>query len=222
VLCSILLQQGNCQALLHLFPQFLSGGEFMNLMRRNPDIEVDDRTLVMAERNSVTAIFPGLLAAETSKQLQRMFRDPRVLEPHERRNLIVQLKNAVELAPEIAELRVLLGMALSVDLQAHEAMEQLRLAVEQVPDCFIARLKYGELLMRLRICQKAAEETHQAALLAINAAQSELARRQAATIRTMLREGIERGGYGGVLSRVFRIGRRSKDQTSAPVFVGTK
>jgi hypothetical protein len=194
----------------------------MNLMRRNPNIEENDRTLVMADRNSVATIFPGLLVAETSNQLQRMFRDPRVLEPHERGNLIVQLKNAVELAPEVTELRVLLGMALSVDLQAHEAMEQLRSAVEQRPDCFIARLKYGELLMRLRICQNAAEETHQASLLAVNAAQSELARRQAATIRTMLREGVERGGYAGLLSRVFRLGRRSKEQTSAPVFVGTK
>jgi hypothetical protein len=222
VLCSILLQQGNCQALLHPFSQSLCSGEFMKLMRSNPDIEVDDRTLVVAARNSFTAIFPRLLAAETSNQLQRMFRDPRVLEPHERRNLIAQLTNAVELAPEITELRVLLGMALSVDLQAHEAMEQLRKAVEQFPDSFIARLKYGELLMRLRICQRAAEETHQASLLAVNAAQSELARRQAATIRTMLREGVERGGHGGLLSRVFRLGRRSKGQTSAPVFVGTK
>jgi hypothetical protein len=32
-------------------------------------------------------------------------------------------------------------------------------------------------------------------MLAQNMAQSELARRQAATIRTMMREGVERGGY---------------------------
>ena len=42
---------------------------------------------------------------------------------------------------------------------------------------------------------KAEEHTRPAALLAQNMAQSELARRQAATIRTMKREGIERGGY---------------------------
>jgi len=149
--------------------------------------------------------------------LLRMFRDPRVLEPHERRNLITQLRTAVERAPQIAEVRVLLGMALSVDLQAQEALEELRIAVEQTPDCFVARLKYGELLMRLRICQKAAEQTHEASLLAVNAAQSELARRQAATIRTMLREGIERGGYAGLLSRIFG-GRRS----SASVFVANQ
>jgi len=214
------VQQGNCQALLHLFQIY--PGAPMNLTRRNIEMEVDERTMVLAERSSVTTIFPGMLAADTSHQLQRMFRDPRVLEAHERGDLIAQLSQAVELAPEVVDLRVLLGMALSVDLQAQEAMEQLRLAVEQAPDCFIARLKYGELLMRLRICQKASEETHKAAVLAGNAAQSELARKQAATIRTMLREGIERGGYSGFLSRVFHFGRRSKGQTSAPVFVGTK
>jgi len=53
------------------------------------------------------------------------------------------------------------------------------------------------------------------------AAQSELARRQAFAIRTMFREGIERGGYAGFMSRVF--GRRGpKKQNSAPVFVGTE
>ncbi len=185
--------------------------------------DMDDRLLVMAERNSAGAMLPSMLTPVVSQQLMRMFRDPRVLEPHERGNLIAQLRMAVERAPHITEVRVLLGMALSVDLQAQEALEELRLAVEQAPDCFIARLKYGELLMRLRICQRAAEETREASLLAVNAAQSELARRQATTIREMLREGIERGGYQGLLSRIFRPRRSSKQQDSAaPVFIGTK
>ena len=77
-------------------------------------------------------------------------------------------------------------MALCVDLQAQEAMEELREAVPLAPDCFIARLKFGELLMRLRICDQAAEETQKAAQLATNDVQSDLARKQAATIRTML------------------------------------
>ena len=130
--------------------------------------------------------------------------------------------NAVELHPHVAEMRVLLAMALCVDLQAQQAMEELRIAVEQAPDSFIARLKYGELLMRLRICQRAAEQTHKAAQLAANVAQSEMARRQSTTIRTMLREGVERGGYAGMLSRRFRLSRRSKEQTDQPVFAGTK
>ena len=99
-------------------------------------------------------------------------------------------------------------MALCVDLQAQEALEQLREATRQAPDCFIARLKFGELLMRLRICSQAAEETKKAAQLAENDYQADLARKQAATIRTMLREGIERGGYGNLVSRLIPFRRR--------------
>ena len=145
----------------------------------------------------------------SSDLLLRMFRDPRVLEADERRKLIVKLREAVDLEPHVPEIRVLLGMALCVDLQPQEALEQLRQASQQAPDCFIARLKFGELLMRLRICSQAAEETQAAARLAVSAAQSDLARKQAATIRTMLREGIERGGYGGMLSRLIPSGRKS-------------
>ena len=193
----------------------------MNLVRSNAELDGQDQALVLAERNS-PVIFAGLLASDASHQLQRMFRDPRVLEADERRNLIAELRNALELMPEAAELRVLFGMALCVDLQPQEALEQLRQAVEQAPDSFIARLKLGELLMRLRICEQASEETHKAAQLAMNAAQSELARRQAASIRTMLREGVERGGYAGMLSRVFRFNSRSRKQENLPALAGTK
>ncbi len=165
---------------------------------------------------------PEGIDPEASRLLQRMFRDPRVLEPHERGDLIAQLRGAVDLTPQVPEVRVLLGMALCVDLQAQEAMEEMREAVNTDPDCFIARLKFGELLMRLRVCDQAAEQTQRAAQLASNAVQSELARRQAATIRTMLREGIERGGYGGLLPGVLRLIRKSKNQCSAPVLVGSK
>ena len=194
----------------------------MDTALNTPTNAMNDQIIALARRGSTAAILSNVLAADSSHQLQRMFRDPRVLEPGERTSLIVQLRNALDLAPEVAEIRVLLGMALCVDLQAQEALEQLRVAVEQSPKCFIARLKYGELLMRLRICEKAAEETHKAAQLAVNDAQSELARRQAGTIRTMLREGIERGGHGGLLSRAFRFGRRNKQRSSLPALAGTK
>lgn len=186
------------------------------------EIEADAAGLIVSDRESVPAVFAGMLNTDTTLQVHRMFRDPRVLEAAERAELVAQLRCTVDSHPEIAELRVLLGMALCVDLQAQEGLEELRIAVEQAPDSFVARLKYGELLMRLRICQRAAEETHKAAQLAANAAQSELARRQAATIRTMLREGVERGGYAGVLAKVFRLNRRSKKQTNLAVFAGTK
>lgn len=164
---------------------------------------------------------PVLLEHETSSLLARMFRDPRVLEPEERHELIAHLRLAVELNPQVTEVRVLLGMALCVDLQAQEAMEQLRQATEQAPDCFIARLKFGELLMRLRICGQAAEETHRAAQLAANAAQAEMARKQAATIRTMLREGVERGGSKGFMTRLLPFRKKTHAET-LPVLANSR
>jgi len=166
--------------------------------------------------------WPSALRGQSADLLTRMFRDPRVLEPQERRDLIAQLRAAVELEPHVAEIRVLLGMALCVDLQAQEALEQLREASRQAPDCFIARLKFGELLMRLRICDQAAEETQKAARLASNAFQSDLARKQAAAIRTMLREGIERGGYTNLLSRLIPFRRRSRKPETTPVLAGSR
>ena len=194
----------------------------MNITPQEIEMERDVPALMAGSRDSVPAVFAGMLETHTTLQMHRMFRDPRVLEPAARAELVTQLRSAVELNPGMAELRVLLGMALCVDLQAQQAMEELRIAVELAPDSFVARLKYGELLMRLRICQRAAEETHKAAQLASNGAQSEMARRQAATIRTMLREGVERGGYTGVFAKMFRLNRRSKEQTNLPVFAGTK
>ena len=92
----------------------------------------------------------------------------------------------------------------------------------QGPDCFIARLKFGEMLMRLRICDQAAEQTQKAAELAVNDMQADLARRQATTIRTMRREGIERGGLGQILPRWVPRGRKSRKQETIPVLAGSK
>ena len=174
------------------------------------------REFSLSKSTSESLVWPIGLPESGSRLLLRMFRDPRVLKPEERHDLVTQLKNAVELAPQVPEVRVIYGMALCVDLQVQEAMEQMREAARQAPDCFIARLKFGELLMRLRICRQAEEETQMAAELATNAAQSELARKQATTIRTMLREGIERGGYKGLLARLTPKPRKSKRSKSTP------
>ena len=127
--------------------------------------------------------------------LLRMFADPYVLEKEERTSLVQQLRDCVRYQPEVADYRVLLGMALCVDLEPQAAIAELEEAVRLAPKSFIAHLKLGELWMRLRACDKADEYTHSAARLACNFAQSELARRQAATLRTMKREGAERGGF---------------------------
>lgn len=172
--------------------------------------EVEPEILPALQANAESAIsFPAVVGQQTSRQLTRMFRDPRILEPSERTELIAALREAVALAPQVAEVKVLLGMALSVDLQVQDALETLRAASSQAPDSFIAQLKFGEILMRLRICRQAEEVTCKAAKLACNTAQSELARRQAAIIRAMLREGVERDSQSGLFSKAFNLCSRA-------------
>lgn len=176
----------------------------------------------IAEAASLTPALSTVLRPATTNLLERMFRDPRVLQSHERLDLVTELRSAVDRAPQVVELRVILGMALCVNLEVQEAMEELREATQMAPDSFIAQLKFGELMMRLRICDKAAEHTQEAARLASNAIQSELARKQAAAIRAMMREGIERGGYVGFFSSLFRKASKPVSSNAAPVLVGTK
>jgi len=159
--------------------------------------------------------------AKTQQVLRRMFADPRLLEKQDCANLVAELRECVVQHPNVSELRVLLGMALCVNLEAQAAMEELGEAVALAPDSFIAHLKAGELWMRLRVMNKAEDHTRQAAILAQNLAQSELARRQAATIRTMRREGIERDGYRtpwlsfGRLRRLWTRKRHSEELATA-------
>ena len=159
---------------------------------------------------------PLVPVPETARGLLvRMFADPHVLEPSERVELIAQLRESVSAHPGVGELRVLYGMALCVNLEVQEAIEQLREGVKLSPDSFIAQLKMGELWMRLRVCRKAEEHTQKAARLAQNLAQAELARKQGAAIRTMLRQGVERGGYQSpfaLLGRLRRLWRRGRGE----------
>ncbi len=150
--------------------------------------------------------------------LMRMFADPRVLTKEEKTELVSQLRECVALNPKVSSLRVLYGMALSVNLQAQDAMEELAEAVALCPDSFIAHLKMGELWMRLRVCSKAENHTRQAALLAANMAQSEMARRQATTLRVMIREGVDRSGYRMPwisLGRLRRLWKRNRGEAEA-------
>jgi tetratricopeptide (TPR) repeat protein len=150
--------------------------------------------------------------------LSRMFADPRVLDPGERVDLIAQLREAVSAHPQSGELRVLLGMALCVNLDLQEAIEELQEGVRLSPDSFVANLKMGELWMRLRVCPRAQEHTRKAALLARNPAQAELARRQAAAIRALLQQGIERNvgfGLAAVLNRMRRLWQRRRGEALA-------
>ena len=173
----------------------------------NIDIVLNDPRTKGDLSARVSSLALASIPQETQGLLLRMFADPYILEKDERAGLVAQLRDCVTQYPEVSELRVLLGMALCVDLDAQAAIEELRESVRLAPNSFIAQLKLGELWMHLRVVDKAEEHTRLAALLSQSLAQSELARRQAASLRTMKREGIERGGYKspfGAVTHVFR------------------
>src|SRR5882672_11489563 len=156
--------------------------------------------------------------AKTQGSLLRMFADPHLLEKPERAELVQSLRECVRAHPDVSDLRVLFGMALCVDFQVQDAIEELREGVRLAPDSFIAQLKMGELWMRLRVIEKAEEHTRQAALLARNMMQSELARKQAATLGTLIHNGIKRDGpsYKGPWHLVTRLRRLwNRDQSEA-------
>ena len=180
-----------------------------------------EREMAPVAAQSATLSFPPVISEPARRQLLRMFRDPNMMEREERAELVTRLREVVAVEPHVSELRVLLGMALCVSYDGQSAMEELREACRLAPDSFIAQLKMGELLMRLRVCDQAAEHTRLAADLAATSLQAEMARRQATTIRTMQREGIERGGYGKMFN-LFRLprvlfSRRSQEKNAVVV-----
>jgi cytochrome c-type biogenesis protein CcmH/NrfG len=171
---------------------------------------------------AATASSPVLARIPTKTQgsLRRMFTDPHLLEKEERAELVQELRECVRAHPEVSELRVLFGMALCVDFKVQDAIEELREGVRLAPDSFIAQIKMGELWMRLRVTEKAEVHTRQAALLARNMMQSELARRQAATLRTLVQNGIKREGpsYRGpwhLVTSVRKLWKRGRTEVEA-------
>lgn len=174
----------------------------------NTDIVLSDPKTKANLSARVSSLALASIPQGTQGLLLRMFADPYILEKDERASLVAHLKDCVTQYPEVSELRVLLGMALCVNLDAQAAIEELRESVRLAPNSFIAQLKLGELWMHLRVVDKAEEHTRLAALLSRSLAQSELARRQAATLRTMKREGIERGGYKSPFGKVTHLFRR--------------
>jgi len=183
----------------------------------NTQIVLNDTQTKSALSARVSSLALSSITSVTQGLLLRMFADPYMLEKDEKTNLVTQLRECVARFPEVSELRVLLGMALCVNFDVHSAIEELNESVRLAPNSFIAQLKLGELWMRLRVCDKAEEHTRIASLLAQNLAQSELARKQAATLRIMKREGIERGGYKLPFAGVGSLLRRLWARSPSPV-----
>src|SRR6266849_4823892 len=201
--------------------QKISGIDEANFM--NSDAEITSMTTTARNTDALAAAASSPVLAripvKTQGSLLRMFADPHLLEKQERAELVQGLRECVQANPDVSELRVLFGMALCVDFNVQDAIEELREGVRLAPDSFIAQLKMGELWMRLRVTDKAEEHTRLAALLSQSLAQSELARRQAASIRTMKREGIERGGYKtpwtSMMRPLHRLWSRNRDEAVA-------
>jgi cytochrome c-type biogenesis protein CcmH/NrfG len=175
----------------------------------------DAQSTTSALSAHVSSLALSSLRSQTQTLLLRMFADPYILEKDDKATLVAQLRECAERHPQVSELRVLLGMALCVNCEVHPAIEELKESVRLAPNSFIAQLKLGELWMRLRVVDKAEEHTKIASLLAQNIAQADLARKQAANIRTMKREGIERGGYKSPLGVVAPFLRRLFARRSA-------
>jgi hypothetical protein len=194
----------------------------------NPDVKITTNVR-NTDALAATGYSPALarIPVKTQGSLLRMFADPYLLEKQERAELVQGLRECVRANPDVSELRVLFGMALCVDFNVEDAIEELREGVRLAPDSFIAQLKMGELWMRLRVTEKAEEHTHQAALLARNMMQSELARRQAATLRTLVHNGIKREGpsYKGpwhLVSLLRRLWTRDRAETESMATVETQ
>ncbi len=129
---------------------------------------------------------PGGLAPRAPSSLPPVpWRDPHNIPPGELTAYIRHLEHACLENPRSADLRTCLGMAHAVNYDIDKSMRALEEARAVEPENFWAQLKYAELHYRLRVLDKAEEETQRAAELASSPIQLALARKQAQDIRTL-------------------------------------
>src|SRR5437899_1984598 len=95
--------------------------------RRMKDTMKPDTIMIEENTSALSTPTPpsslALLPAKAQGLLLRMFANPYLLEQDERAGLIVQLRECVAAQPKVSELRVLLGMALCVNLDVQAAIE---------------------------------------------------------------------------------------------------
>src|SRR5258708_11849227 len=97
------------------------------------DPAMDHTSVIGPEHGAVASLPAGSVTQRSRGLLVRMFADPYLLEPEERRDLASQLRHAVVEHPAVAELRVLLGMALCVNLEIQTPSEELLTSVRPTP-----------------------------------------------------------------------------------------
>jgi len=120
------------------------------------------------------------------------WRDPHSVPPEELAEFIASLTEACALHPDNADIRTCLGIAHAMNYDVYRSMDALEDARRIGPENFFAQLKYAELLYRLRIIDRAEEETSAALDLAGNHWEISLARKQLSEIRRLRRKGMMR------------------------------
>jgi tetratricopeptide (TPR) repeat protein len=113
------------------------------------------------------------------------WRDPHSVPPEDLAAYIQQLEWRCAAEPRAPELRICLGMAYAMNFQVDKSMDSLEKAVDLDPQSFWAQLKFAELHYRLRVLNRAEEETLKALTLANNGWQLSLARKQLQEIRSL-------------------------------------
>ncbi|HKM83541.1 MAG TPA: hypothetical protein VJY15_21595 [Candidatus Acidoferrum sp.] len=120
------------------------------------------------------------------------WRDPHAVPLEELTEFIASLTEACALNPENADMRACLGIAHAMNYDVYRSMDALEEARRIAPENFFAQLKYSELLFRLRIIDRAEEETTAALNLAQNEWEMALARHQLSEVRRLRRKGLAR------------------------------
>jgi tetratricopeptide (TPR) repeat protein len=120
------------------------------------------------------------------------WRDPHSVPPEQLAKFIASLTDACALYPENADMRTCLGIAYAMNYDVYRSMDALEDARRIEPNNFFAQLKYSELLFRLKIIDRAEDETSTALDLAGNNWELSLARRQLSEIRQLRRKGLTR------------------------------
>jgi hypothetical protein len=147
----------------------------------------------MAETTAIQIRFGALAPSSRPSRWPALpWRDPHSVPPEELAEFISSLKEACTQNPESADMSTCLGIAYAMNYDVYHSMEALEEARRIEPDNFLAQLKYSELLFRLRIIDRAEEETAVALDLAGNNWELSVARRQLSEIRQLRRKGLTR------------------------------
>jgi hypothetical protein len=124
------------------------------------------------------------------------WRDPHTVSPVTLAAYIQMMEAQCGGPTDSADLRTCLGMAYAMNFDIYRSLDSFEAAVQIDPSHFFAKLKYSELLYRIRTLHRAEEETLRALELANNGWELSLARAQLKEIRRLLRKGNERPAMG--------------------------